>query len=95
MTSQTTFNRRRFLQVGAAGVGAAAWPLISYKLPLPQVLAEPVYIEVFPTSPLILNPFIETPPIPKALARAPQSVFSLWKNQPGSAAHLSLVVQSA
>jgi hypothetical protein len=26
---------------------------------------------------------------------APQSVFSLWKNPPGSAAHLSLVVQSA
>src|SRR6266568_7590341 len=84
MTSQTTFNRRRFLEVSAVGAGALALPVISYRLALPEVSAESIYIEVFPTSPLILNPFSEALPIPKALAPVPQSVFSQWKNPPGS-----------
>ena len=40
MTSQTTFNRRRFLQVSAVGAGALALPAISYRLALPEVSAD-------------------------------------------------------
>ena len=41
------------------------------------------YIENFPTSPLILAPFTDPLPIPKALAPIPRSVYSTWANPPG------------
>ncbi|WP_395398860.1 multicopper oxidase family protein [Arthrobacter sp. UC242_113] len=41
------------------------------------------YIEKYPTSPLILTPFRDALPIPKALAPVPKSVYSAWKNPPG------------
>jgi FtsP/CotA-like multicopper oxidase with cupredoxin domain len=41
------------------------------------------YIEAFPTSPLILSPFSDALPVPKALVPVPKSVFSAWKNPPG------------
>ncbi len=49
-------------------------------------LADAIYTEVFPTSPLILNPFRDVLPIPKALAPVPRSVYTAWKNPPGSGA---------
>jgi FtsP/CotA-like multicopper oxidase with cupredoxin domain len=45
--------------------------------------ANVVYTEAFPTSPLILNPFIDELPIPKALAPVPQSEYSGWEHPPG------------
>ena len=42
-----------------------------------------VYIEVFPTSPLILLPFTDALPIPKALAPVPASTYSAWPHPPG------------
>ncbi|UKA53609.1 multicopper oxidase domain-containing protein [Arthrobacter sp. FW305-BF8] len=41
------------------------------------------YIEKYPTSPLILTPFRDALPIPKALAPVPRSVYSSWRNPPG------------
>src|SRR3954449_1204868 len=45
--------------------------------------ANAIYTEAFPTSPLILSPFTDELPIPKALAPVPQSVYSNWANPPG------------
>jgi FtsP/CotA-like multicopper oxidase with cupredoxin domain len=41
------------------------------------------YIEAFPTSPLILTPFSDELPVPKALRPVPKSEFSAWPNPPG------------
>ena len=46
-------------------------------------LTDLVYIEAFPTSPLILSPFSDTLPIPQALAPVPKSVYSGWAKPPG------------
>jgi FtsP/CotA-like multicopper oxidase with cupredoxin domain len=46
-------------------------------------LADLIYVEAFPTSPLILTPFIDALPIPKALAPVPKSVYSGWPKPPG------------
>ncbi len=45
--------------------------------------ADSIYIEAFPTSPLILTPFQDPLPIPKALAPIPVSEFSHWSSPPG------------
>jgi FtsP/CotA-like multicopper oxidase with cupredoxin domain len=41
------------------------------------------YVEKYPTSPLILSPFSDPLPIPKAMAPVPSSVFSGWPKPPG------------
>ena len=41
------------------------------------------YIENFPTSPLILSPFTDPLPVPKALRPEPKAVYSAWPNPPG------------
>jgi len=41
-------------------------------------LSDLTYIEAFPISPLILTPFTDPLPIPKALAPVPKSVYSSW-----------------
>ena len=41
------------------------------------------YIEKYPTSPLIISPFSDPLPIPKALAPVPKSVVDTWNNPPG------------
>ncbi len=43
--------------------------------------ADELYVEDFPTSPLILNPFTDPLPIPKALA--PEVDWTSWSNVPG------------
>ena len=43
------------------------------------------YLEVFPTSPLIISPFSDELLIPKALAPEPISAYSAWANPPGPA----------
>ena len=44
------------------------------------------YIENFPTSPLILSPFTDPLPVPKALAPIPQAAYSAWAQPPGGGA---------
>jgi FtsP/CotA-like multicopper oxidase with cupredoxin domain len=46
-------------------------------------LSDLTYIEAFPISPLILTPFTDPLPIPKALAPVPKSVYSSWASPPG------------
>ena len=46
-------------------------------------LADLVYIEAFPTSPLILSPFTDSLPVPKALSPVPVAEFSSWNKPPG------------
>ena len=41
------------------------------------------YIENFPTSPLILSPFTDPLPVPKALRPVPKTEYSAWTNAPG------------
>ena len=47
-----------------------------------DALATVLYLELFPTSPLILSPFNDPLPIPKALAPVPKSVYSLPGRSP-------------
>ncbi|CAH0246411.1 Spore coat protein A [Arthrobacter sp. Bi83] len=80
---------------GAALVAAQAWasPLLARRGLLSAdgafaatstALGDVIfYIEKFPTSPLIISPFSDPLPIPKALAPVPKSVFSAWRNPPG------------
>src|SRR3954464_6540112 len=46
-------------------------------------ISDKIYIEDFPTSPLILTPFVDALVIPKALAPIPYSEYSNWKRPPG------------
>jgi FtsP/CotA-like multicopper oxidase with cupredoxin domain len=83
--------------IGAAGAGLATagalgGPYLSQKgLLSPDgafgatstALGDLFYIENFPTSPLILNPFTDPLPIPKALKPVPPSIYKSWKNPPG------------
>ena len=45
--------------------------------------ANAIYTEAFPTSPLILSPFSDELPVPKALTPIPKSEYSGWANPPG------------
>ena len=49
-------------------------------------LADVIYLEAFPTSPLILSPFRDPLPIPKALAPVPKSIYSSL-GEPARAGH--------
>ena len=45
--------------------------------------ADSIYKEVFPTSPLIINPFSDELKILKALSPVPNSAYTIWANPPG------------
>ena len=95
MTREILIPRRRLLQASVAGAGAFALAgMGAFRAPLgsgvsngiealAQTVTDLLYIESFPTSPLILNPFTDPLPIPKALAPVPTSVVSTWANRPG------------
>ena len=55
---------------GVFGAASIAW-------------ADALYTEAFPTSPLILKPFTDELPIPKALAPVPKSEYTSWATPPG------------
>ena len=46
-------------------------------------ITDVVYLEVFPTSPLILTPFVDQLAIPKALRPVPKATFTAWAQPPG------------
>ena len=48
-----------------------------------DALAGVLYLELFPTSPLIVSPFTDPLPVPKALAPVPKSVYTSWAEPPG------------
>jgi FtsP/CotA-like multicopper oxidase with cupredoxin domain len=78
MSDQFLIRRRQLLKAGAAGAGFLAMGgagLFSAG-PMAQRLlggaaADQLYIEVFPTSPLILSPFTDPLPIPRAARPVP------------------------
>ena len=91
-------SRRTILTVGAIGGAGVALatakglgvPFLSGSSPDGAFAAASValgdslfYIENFPTSPLILSPFTDALPVPKALAPIPKAVYSTWDNPPG------------
>ena len=88
MSDQRLISRRSLLKATAAGAGflalggagfASAAP-IAQRLLLGGVGADSLYIEAWPTSPLILNPFTDELLIPQATRPVPQSVWSNWKH---------------
>src|SRR3954447_4322089 len=50
-----------------------------------DALATVLYLELFPTSPLILSPFTDPLPRPKALRPIPKTEYSNWKTRDGKA----------
>jgi FtsP/CotA-like multicopper oxidase with cupredoxin domain len=46
-------------------------------------LADKIYIEAFPTSPLILSPFTDELPVPKAARPVPAAEMDTWAAKPG------------
>jgi FtsP/CotA-like multicopper oxidase with cupredoxin domain len=77
--------RRDMLKLSAGGAGMFA--LTASGLAVPRGVAGggsgSLFIEAFPTSPLILKPFDEALPIPKALAPIPKAVVDGWESPPG------------
>src|SRR3954449_5742724 len=77
--------RRDLLKLGAGGAGMFA--LTASGLAVPRGFSSggggSIFIEAFPTSPLILSPFNDPLPIPKALAPTAKSVVDTWSNPPG------------
>src|SRR5919199_3825729 len=77
--------RRDMLKLSAGGAGMFA--LTASGLAVPRGGAGggagSLFIEAFPTSPLILSPFNEPLPVPKALAPVPKSVVDGWSSPPG------------
>src|SRR3954466_917414 len=78
--------RREMLRLSVGGAGVFA--LTASGLAVSSGLAQgggggSLYIEAFPTSPLILSPFNDPLPIPKALAPIAKSVVDTWSSPPG------------
>jgi FtsP/CotA-like multicopper oxidase with cupredoxin domain len=92
MSEQFLIRRRSLLKAGAAGAGflaaggaglLTAQNLASSLLGSSSVEAASLYIEAFPTSPLILTPFKDELPIPHAARPVPDSMYGSWKTPPG------------
>ena len=84
-TDTTRLSRRDLLKLGAGGFGMVA--LTASGLVVPRGLASgsgggSVYLEAFPTSPLILKPFSDPLPVPTALAPIAKSVVDGWSSPP-------------
>ncbi len=76
--------RRDMLRLGAGSAGLFA--LSASGLAVPRGLASGggnIYLEAFPTSPLILRPFNDPLPIPSALAPIAKADVDTWKSPPG------------
>jgi len=84
----TKFSRRDLMKLGATGAAAvflAGSRLITDINNISIAEADStLYLEAFPTSPLILSPFTDELIIPKALAPIAKSVVDTWNNPPGS-----------
>jgi FtsP/CotA-like multicopper oxidase with cupredoxin domain len=86
--------------VGAAGVAFTAGRVVAEPYLAQQgvlssdgvfaaaatALADLVYIEAFPTSPLILKPFTDPLNVPKALRPVPESELETWSQRPNAGA---------
>jgi FtsP/CotA-like multicopper oxidase with cupredoxin domain len=83
---------RRTVLKGAAGAGlaiAGSGGIIQAISGITQLgpsttTAGTVYDEVYPVSPLIMTPFVDPLPIPRALAPVPKATVDTWSEPPGS-----------
>jgi hypothetical protein len=75
--------RRDMLRLSAGGAGMFALTASGLAISSGRGASGNLYIEAFPTSPLILKPFNESLPIPKALAPVPKTVVDRWPSPPG------------
>src|SRR3954454_2892749 len=76
--------RRDMLKLSIGGAGMFA--LTASGLAVPRGLAKGgggIYLEAFPTSPLILSPFNDALPIPQALRPVPKTDVDGWSSPPG------------
>src|SRR4051794_837864 len=76
--------RRDMLKLSIGGAGLFA--LTASGLAVPRAFGGGggnIYIEAFPTSPLILRPFNDPLTIPQAAAPVPKSVVDTWASPPG------------
>ena len=84
------FSRRDFLKLGVAGTAAATLAGSRLLKNIDNITAAEaavaLYLETYPTSPLILSPLNDQLPIPKAMAPIAKSEVDTWANPPGSAA---------
>ena len=87
--NQLNLSRRDLLKISAAAGAATAVGAIAGR---PTTAAAQVgatsctglqAIEAFPTSPLILNPFVDAMPVPKAARPIDPAVVATWSNKPG------------
>jgi FtsP/CotA-like multicopper oxidase with cupredoxin domain len=86
----SNLSRRDVLKIGAATGAATAVGVIAGR-PTPaaaQVAGAAACsglpaLEAFPTSPLILDPFTDPLPVPKAQAPVPAATVATWANKPG------------
>lgn len=78
------FSRRDFLKLGLAGsaVTTVAVAKLSQASSKAKASGGSNYTEVWPTSPLILAPFTDSLPIPKALAPISTSEYGSWGSPP-------------
>jgi hypothetical protein len=77
--------RREALKLGAGGAGM--FVVAAGGLAIPRSVAKggsgSLYIEAFPTSPLITRPFDEALPVPAALRPIPKAEVDAWPSPPG------------
>ncbi len=83
INNNTRFSRRDFLKLGVAGTAAAAMASSKLASSIKDAKAGGFYTEDYPTSPLILTPFVDPLPIPKAMAPTPESAWNTWASKPG------------
>jgi FtsP/CotA-like multicopper oxidase with cupredoxin domain len=86
VTQRIRLTRRDMLKLSAGGAGVFA--LTASGLAVPRGFGKgggggSIYIEAFPTSPLILSPFNDPLPIPEPMAPVPKSVVDTWSSPPG------------
>src|SRR4051794_39269083 len=78
-------SRRDMMKLSLGGAGMFA--LTASGLAVPRGFAGggggSIYIEAFPTSPLIVSPFNDPLPIPQALRPVAKSVVDTWSSPPG------------
>ena len=84
MSRHETFrlNRRDMLKLGAGGAGLFALTASRLAVPASEGAGGGVYIEAFPTSPLILNPFKDELVIPPALKPISPTELESWTDKP-------------
>jgi FtsP/CotA-like multicopper oxidase with cupredoxin domain len=80
---RVSLTRRDMLRLTAGGAGMFALTASGLAVSSSVGKGGGIYIEAFPTSPLILSPFNDPLPIPKAAAPVAKSVVDTWSNRPG------------